>query len=412
MSTQSSTQTFVIIGAGHAGTSAAAAMRQAGFEGRIVLVSDEKHAPYERPPLSKEVLTKAENVHPQLHPYEFYAGKKIELRLGNPAIGIDPDAKEVELAAGGKLTYDKLLLACGARAKPYPLLDVLGERVHKLRTFDDAQSLRGELTPGKNILIVGGGVIGLEVASSALSLGLNVTVLERAPRILARGVPAPLAEYLRHKHESRGVKLETSVDLIEAERGDEGQFHLKAADGRAFTGKVLAYGVGLELNLDLAHKAGLKIDNGIAVDEFGRTSDPSIFAAGDIACQANPFFGARIRQETWANAVGQGTGAGRAMVTGQPCDFEPPWFWTDQFMSNFQVAGRTEAEEWIARGDVVNGKFILFGLTEKVVTGAIAFDDGRDMRSARMLIAAGARPDPLALADPKSDLRRLVKNVL
>jgi 3-phenylpropionate/trans-cinnamate dioxygenase ferredoxin reductase component len=405
-----STQTFAIIGAGHAGTSAAAAMRAAGFEGRIVLVSDEKHAPYERPPLSKEVLVAPEKARLPIQPPEFYADKRIELRLGDKAVAIDPAAKKVLFNSGEKLAYDKLLLACGARARAYPLLDALGEGVHKLRTLDDAQKLRGELTPGKKILIVGGGVIGLEVASSAVNLGLHATVLERAPRLLARGAPAPLAEFLRQKHESRGVKLETSVDLIETERGADGKFHLKAADGRDFTGDLIVYGVGVELNLDLAREAEVKIENGVVVDQCGRTSDPSIYAAGDIACQVNPFFGAHVRQETWANAVGQGAGVGRAMVTGEPCDFEPPWFWTDQFMSNFQVAGRTEAEEWIARGDVANGKFILFGLTDRIVTGAIAFDNGRDMRPARMLIAAGARPDPLALADPKADLRRLAQS--
>jgi 3-phenylpropionate/trans-cinnamate dioxygenase ferredoxin reductase subunit len=404
-----SQQTFVIVGAGHAGASAAAATRGAGFDGKIILIGSEKHVPYERPPLSKDVLIDPSQARLPIFPPEFYVDKDIDLRLGAKAVAIDRDMKAVVLETGERISYDKLLLACGARARAYPLLDALGEGVFTLRTLEDAQRLHAQLAPGKKLLIVGGGVIGLEVAASAATLGLDVTVLERAPRILARGAPAPLAEFLKKKHTSEGVRLETSVELTQALRSEDGAFQLTAADGRIFVGELVVYGVGVDLNDDLARKAGLELDNGVLIDDQGRTSDPNIYAAGDIARQRHPFFKAAVRQETWANAIGQGSGVGRAMVSGQPCEFEPPWYWTDQFGSNFQVAGQTEAEEWIPRGDVEAEKLILFGLTDGIVTGAVSFDLGREMRAARTMIAAAVRPDRAALSDQKTDLRKLTR---
>lgn len=396
-------QTFAIIGAGHAGTAAAAAMRSNGFAGRIVLIGDDPHLPYERPPLSKEALLTQDAVAPSIYPPEFYADHRIELRLGQAVLGVDPAGQSVTLADGTQIAFDKLLIATGARARRYPLLDALG--AHVLRSADDAARLRPALQPGRRLLVVGGGVIGLEVAATASRLGLSVTVLERAPRLLSRGTPQPLAQILLDAHAAHGVAVHTGVDLARAEVISDG-IALTAADGRSFAGDVVVYGIGVTLNDDLARGIGLAIDDGVLVDALGRTSHPAIYAAGDLARQHLAFLGRPVRQETWANALHQGAGVGRAMVTGEAVGEDIPWFWTDQFGVNYQVAGQVEAEAWIPRlgpGD----RQILFGLTKGVLTGAVAVNAGSDMRLARKMILQGFTPDPTLLADPSVPMKTI-----
>jgi len=407
MSEGSSVPTHVVVGAGQAGAAAVAAMRTAGFDGRIVLIGDEPHLPYERPPLSKEMLVKPESAHPVIHPAAYFAEKAIECRFGDAAVGIDPEAMRLDLASGGSLVFDKLLLTTGAKARPYPLLDQLGVGVHTLRTLDDAEGLRGHIWPGRRLLVVGGGVIGLEVAASAVSMGAVPTVIERAPKLMARGAPAPMVEALAALHLAHGVHFELAAEIVEAHRADDGVITLVAADGRRFVGDLVVYGIGVELNVDLAVSAGLKVEDGILIDRTGRTSHPAIFAAGDVARLSDPALGPSLRLETWANAQNQGTGAGRAMVTGEPFDVEVPWYWTDQYGHNFQVAGAHVADEWLRRGAADATKYTLIGITDGVVTGAVTVDNGREMRPLRTMIAASHRVgDRDFLANPKSDLRK------
>lgn len=404
---------YVVVGAGQAGAAAVTAMRQAGFDGRIILVGAEPHLPYERPPLSKEVLVKPEGARLAIHAEAFYADNRIECRFGEAARHLDLDEHRLELASGEPLRFDKLLLATGARARAYPLLDQLGASVHTLRTLDDATALRGQIWPGRHVLVVGGGIIGLEVAASAVAMGARVTVIERGARLMARGTPAPVVEMLQALHLRNGVTFALGADLIEAARGATGEVTLRAADGRIFRGDHVVYGIGVELNADLALSAGLKVEDGILVDEYGRTSHPDIFAAGDVARQWNPARGAHLRFETWGNAQSQGTGVGRAMVTGEPCGFEVPWYWTDQYGHNVQVAGAHEADEWLSRGDPAALKGTLFGLKDDLVVGAVTVDNGREMRPARAMIADGFRvTDRTRLADPKADLRKLAEGRL
>ncbi|MGE4482274.1 3-phenylpropionate/cinnamic acid dioxygenase ferredoxin--NAD(+) reductase subunit [Acidocella sp.] len=398
---------YIVVGAGHAGAAAVAAMRGAGFAGRVILIGDEPYAPYERPPLSKGVLLSPGTSLCPIYPADYYDSHNIETRLGTLVERIEPATRHLVLASGETLSYDKLLLATGSSARHYPLLDALGEGVHVLRTLRDAQGLQKNLVSGRHLLVVGGGIIGLEAASSAAQLGLAVTVLERASRLMTRGVPPPLANILRILHEQHGVRFELNVELTEATRGTDGQFHLHAADGRGVSGSSILYGVGVELNDRLAREAGLAVDNGVLVDELCRSSVQEIFAAGDIARQFQPFLGAAVRQETWANAVHQGALAGRAMVTGEGGAFEVPWYWTDQYGINFQVAGKHEADEWLVRGDPAGGKYMLFGLTEGRVTGAVTVNNGRDMKLAKLMIVAGVSPDPALLCDTTLDLRKL-----
>lgn len=405
--TPASSQTYVVVGGGQAGAAAVSAMRAAGFTGRIVLVGGEPHLPYERPPLSKEMLVKPETAHPIIHPASFYEEKAIDCRFGDPAIAVDVEEKRLDLASGEAITFDKLLLATGARARPYPLLDQLGVGVHTLRTLDDAEGLRGHIWPGRRLLVVGGGVIGLEVAASAVTMGARVTVVERADRLMARGAPAPMVEALRALHETHGIDFELGAEIVEASRTSDGEITLQTADGRRFVGDLVVYGIGVELAVELAVSAGLKVEDGIVVDDCGRTSHPAIFAAGDVARMWNAAAGCHLRLETWANAQNQGTGVGRAMVGGQPCDVEVPWYWTDQYGHNFQVAGSTVADEWLRRGAEGAAKYTLVGLTDGVVTGALTVDNGREMRPLRAMIAARRVADRAALADPKIDLRKL-----
>lgn len=400
--------TYVVVGGGQAGAAAASAMREAGFSGRIVMVGAEPHLPYERPPLSKDVLVKPESAHFAIHPQSYYEEKGIEIRCGDAAVHFDMDEHRLELASGETLPFDKLLLATGARARSYPLLDQLGSGVHTLRTLDDAEALRGHIWPGRRLLVVGGGVIGLEVAASAVTMGAVVTVIERGERLMARGAPAPMVEALTALHREKGVTFELGAELVEASRANTRQITLVAADGRVFTGDLVVYGIGVELNVDLAISAGLRVEDGVVVDEFGRTSHPSVFAAGDVARQWNPGLHAHLRFETWANAQTQGSGVGRAMVTGEPCAFEVPWYWTDQYGHNFQIAGAAEADEWLRRGEDGALKATVFGLKAGVVVGAFTIDNGREMRPARAMIASRFKVSDRALiANPKLDLRKL-----
>lgn len=408
MSETASVPTHVVVGAGQAGAAAVDAMRTAGFTGRIVLIGDEPHLPYERPPLSKEMLVKPESAHPVIHPAAYFAEKDIECRFGDAAVAIDPEAMRLDLASGETIVFDKLLLTTGAKARPYPLLDQLGVGVHTLRTIDDAEGLRGHIWPGRRLLVVGGGVIGLEVAASAVSMGAVPTVIERAPKLMARGAPAPMVEALEALHLAHGVKFELAAEIVEATRSSDGVITLVAADGRRFVGDLVVYGIGVELNVDLAMSAGLKVEDGILIDRTGQTSHPAIWAAGDVARQSDPTLGPSLRLETWANAQTQGAGAGRAMVTGEPIDIEVPWYWTDQYGHNFQVAGTHTADEWLWRGAEGATKYTLIGLTDGVVTGALTVDNGREMRPLRALITKRHRvTNRDALADPKADLRKV-----
>lgn len=397
---------FLILGAGHAGTAAASAMRAAGFAGRIVMIGDDPHLPYERPPLSKEALRGADGAAPPIYPANFYGDRAIELKLGQAATAIDPGAQVVTLATGESIGFDKLLIATGARARRYPLLDGLGEAAHVLRSADDALRLRAELVPGRRLLVVGGGVIGLEVAATASALGLSVEVIERAPRLLARGAPEPLADLLAQAHRDHDVALHCGVELADALR-DGGKVRLTCAKGGDFTGDLVVYGIGVTLNDELAAAAGLAMDDGILVDAQGRTSHPAIYAAGDIARQEHAFICGMVRQETWANALHQGGLAGRAMVTGQTGAQEVPWYWTDQFGVNYQVAGRTSARHWITRRGEDGRPRLIFGLEDGVLTGAVGIDAGADMRAARRMIEQGLRPDPAVLADPSVAVRKI-----
>lgn len=407
MNKPTSKPTFVIVGAGQAGAMAAAELRQNGFDGRVVLIGDEMHAPYERPPLSKDVLLQPQIARCQLYPDGFYEERNIELRLGTRVNAIDAAARQITLADGEPLPFDKLLLATGARVRRLPLLDQLGDDVYTLRTLDDARALQSVLTRGRRIVLVGGGVIGLELASTAVDLGAQVTVIEQAPMVMGRCSPGILNEHLSNVHRERGVVLHLGAALTHACR-ERGEIILTLADGSRVTGDAVIYGIGVEPDTCLASAAGLRVDNGIVIDESCRTSHPAIYAVGDAASQWDELAFRYSRRETWENAKNQAIAAARAMMGLEPVDTSVPWFWTDQCGMNIQFAGDMAAKEWIVRGEIDASRFMLFGVNDGELVAAITVNQAREMRSARMLVDKRARLAADVWRDPQQGLRALL----
>ncbi|SHE50390.1 phenylpropionate dioxygenase ferredoxin reductase subunit [Lampropedia hyalina DSM 16112] len=396
---------IVIVGAGQAGAGAVAQLRLKGYAGRIVLVGDESHPPYERPPLSKDVLLQPERTRCTIHPSDFYETHRVELRLGTRVTALDAAARRLTLSDGSTLDYDRLLLATGATVRRLPLLDALGQGVYTLRTLDDARALLQELRPGRRILLVGGGVIGLELASSAVELGAQVSLVEQAALPMARTAPPLLSEYLCDVHRARGVALHLNARLASATReGDT--LVLTLQDGTRLQGDAIVYGIGVEPDVALARQAGLVVDNGICVDAHCRSSDPSIYAAGDVAAQGG------LRRETWENANHQASVAAHAMLGLEPPADPVPWYWTDQCDLNIQFAGDMAARHWLVRGTPGMPPFMLFGLDDEgVLTAAITINQGRDMRSAKELMARRARLPAEVLTDPQQSLRNLSRHL-
>ncbi|MCW3474312.1 NAD(P)/FAD-dependent oxidoreductase [Limobrevibacterium gyesilva] len=400
------TAIHLIIGAGQAGANAAMAMREAGFAGRIVLVGAEPHRPYERPPLSKAMLTAdPEPPVPYFHDPARMAERAIELVAGMPAVAIDAAAQRVALQDGSTLPYDRLLLTTGGRARRLSIPG--GEGILYLRTLDDARAIRPRLVPGARIVCIGAGVIGLEIASSARTRGCAVTVLEAAPAAMGRSLTPDFARYMADLHARAGVALHfgTAITAIAGMR-------VICADHATEADCVIA-GVGIERNTELAAEAGLAVDGGIVVDAFGRTSAANVYAAGDVTAFWHPRFGRRLRLEAWRHAQNHGIAVGRVMAGGAAPYDDVPWFWSDQHGVNLQVAGLPAmAARTVLRGDETAPSFAAFHLDEGgCVVAATGVNAPREVRAAMALIAAGRPVDAAALADPKMQLQRLVADV-
>ena len=404
---------MLIVGAGECGARAALGLRERGYEGPVTLIGDELHLPYERPPLSKDAMVSETEPTPKLvGDREHFASRRIGCVTGASAIAIDRAARRVALADGRTMPYEKLLLATGAAPRKLALPGADSSRCAYLRTHDDAIRIRGALKAGRHVAILGAGFIGLEIAASARRRGVSVTVIEALPRILTRGVPEAIAQVVDARHRREGVTLtcgKAALALRETTSGIE----IALADGSTVVADLLVIGIGAVPVTDLAHKSGLAIENGIAVDAQLRTSDPDIYAAGD--CCSFPlavYGGRRVRLECWRNAQDQGGLAARNMLGAGETASAVPWFWSDQYDVTLQIAGLPGEGTQTVRRDLAEDAFILFHLADDgrlVAASGIARGNAvaKDIRLAEMLIAKGARPDPTALAQPQVKLKSL-----
>ena len=403
-----SRQTFVVVGASLSGASAAAALRAEGFDGRVVLVGTEPELPYERPPLSKEYLRGEVPLDKAfVRPESFYAENAIELRLGVRAERVDPAGRAVELAGGARLSYDKLLLATGARNRRLPVPGTELDGVLDLRTAADAGRIREEARPGRRAVVAGLGFIGSEVAASLRQLGLDVTAVEMLATPLEPALGVEVGRTIAELHRDHGVELVLG-DGVGSFEGDGRVREVVTASGRRIECDFAVVGVGVAPAVEVVAGTGVELDGGIAVDELCRTSVPGIYAAGDVAAHVHPLAGRRIRVEHWQNAIRQGEAAALSMLgRGAPYD-EVHWFWSDQYDANLQYAGfHGPWDELVVRGSLEERSFVAFYLREGRVQAAAALNRGKDLRRAIALVRAGAAPDPAALRDPDTDLRTL-----
>jgi len=399
--------TFVILGAGLCGGAAAQTLRDEGFDGRLILIGDEAHPPYERPPLSKEYL-RGEQGRDDLfvHPEDWYGEQEIETRLGVRARAIDAGDRSLTLEDGERVPYDTLLIATGGR--PRRLGREPSERILYLRTVEDCDRIRERMAPGARLILVGAGFIGAEVAASARTVGAEVTVLDRNEVPLARVLGPEIGKVYAEIHRDHGVDLRASDGVGAIEESDHGVV-VRSIRGATIEGDAVVVGVGIQPNIELAKAAGLELTNGIAVDEYCRTSREGVFAAGDVADHFHPVFGRRIRVEHFDNAIKHGTHAARNML-GKVEPFEDPhWFWSDQYDYNLQYGGfASEWDDVEIRGSLEERDFVAFFLKDGVLLAALGLNRGREVRRAMKLIAARARPDPKQLKDEDVDLRTLV----
>lgn len=401
--------TIVIIGAGMAGARACINLRALGYGEAITLLGEEQHLPYDRPPLSKASLTQEAEPTPVWLMDEVIARElKVDVRRGVAAMSISRDEKIVTLGDGLHIAYDKLLIATGARPRKLPIPG--GEYALMLRNHEDSVELRRRFVAGKSIVIIGGGFIGLELASSAVEKGCQVTLIEAQPRILMRGVPEGIAKIVYERHVKAGVTMLTGIGVSHL---TENEVHL--ADGRVLPADSIIAGIGAVPETRLAAAAGLAIDNGIACDQHMRTSVPDIYAAGDCASFLHPKLGnRRIRLEAWRSAQDQAATAAENMLGGTKEHAALPWFWSDQYELGLQMTGFAEMGPITIARMPRDDTLVLFHLAaDGALMGASGIGPGnaiaRDIKLAEMMIARGLKPPVDVLADPAQPLKPLVK---
>jgi 3-phenylpropionate/trans-cinnamate dioxygenase ferredoxin reductase component len=400
---------MVIIGAGMAGARAVIGLRGADYQGPITVIGEEAHLPYDRPPLSKAAITEeAEPVPVWLLDEDIIKSLKADVRRNVRVDAIERDEKRLRLSDGTSIAYEKLLIATGA--KPRTLKLEGGEHALLLRNFEDAVALREKFLPGKKIVVIGGGFIGLEVASSAKKRGCDVTLIEAQPRILMRGVTETIAKIVHDEHVAQGVTMLCGTGLKAIEKN---AVHL--VDGRVIPADTIVAGIGAAPDVAIAEAAGLAIDNGIACNAELQTSDVDIFAAGDCCSFIHHKFGnRRIRLEAWRNAQEQGMIAAENMMGKGRRAEGIPWFWSDQYDLSLQVAGfadmgPTRIERRTSANTVVEFHLAEDGTLMGASGIGVGNSIGRDIKLAEMLIAKGAKPDPASLADTSFQLKSLLR---
>ena len=397
----------LIIGAGHAGGSAAALLRQYGFEGEIVLAGEEAAAPYQRPPLSKAWLKGEAGLEDLLlRPESFYAEQKIDLRTGVTATAIDAAGKAVRFADGGVEPYDVLILATGSTARRLALPGAERPDLLELRTLEHAERLKAALSPGQRLAVIGGGYVGLEAAASARALGAEAVVIERMDRVLARVASATLSAFFTDLHRRHGVEILTDAEVSGFEDGG-----VRLADGSRIAADAILVGVGALACEALARTAGLRCENGVVVDEAARTSDPAIYAIGDVTHRPIPVHGGRMhRLESVPNALEQAKQAASAIVGRAAPPPEVPWFWSDQYDVKLQIAGLPfDADRQVVRGDPASGAFAVFHLHGDRIVCVEAVSAPAEFMGGRLLIGKATPVDSALLADPAISMKAVAK---
>ncbi len=415
----------VIVGAGQAGARCASALRKGGYPGAITLVGDEPELPYERPPLSKDVLWAGEDesasVGAPIFDAAYYAEQNIELRTSTQVLALDVEANCVRMAAGAMLHYKHLVLATGARARTFALPGLAATDVLTLRNTADARRIRRLLGPGLRILLIGGGFIGLEIAAAAIRLGCRVSVVEARPRLLERALSSTAASYVQALHEAQGVEFKTSSAVSRAAKTESG-VRYTMSDGTIGEADLIIAGVGALPNVELATQAGLaqsdETGGGVLVDAQCRATAANVYAIGDISTQFNPVYGRHVRLESWENAESQAARAAAAILADEACspdgfgkdDTERwiPWFWTDQYTLNLQILGLLAGTtRTVTRGDVPT-KGICFHFGDQGLLGAELFNCGRERRWVKQLIALGRSIDEDALGNSSIPLAQVL----
>ena len=400
--------TFVIAGAGLAAARASEALREEGFDGRLVLIGAEPERPYERPPLSKEYLRGETEDAPYVHPEGFYRDNGIELLTSTPVAGIEAGDGELVIDGGGRLAYERLLIATGAEPRR---LDVPGadlEGIHYLRTLADSDEIGARIERGGHLVVVGSGWIGAEIAASAHQRGCEVTMIERSSLPLERVLGPEVGRIYRDLHRANGVEFlpETTVASFE---GGPSVERVLTRDGARIDADFVVVGIGVMPRTGLAEAAGLPVDNGILVDAGLRTEAENVFAAGDVANAFHPFYGRRLRVEHWANAERQGPVAARAMLGKDATYEEIPYFFSDQYDGGMEYVGyATEWDQVVFRGDVAGRELIAFWLSDRRVVAGMNMNVWDVSDQIRDLVLSRQQLDPGALADPEVPLGELI----
>lgn len=393
----------LIIGAGHAGGSVAAFLRQYGHEGPIVLAGEEGAPPYQRPPLSKAWLKGEADLEALLlRPLSFYAEQNIDFRASMVAVAVDPDAKTVVFDDGSSETYDILVLATGSMARKLPVPGGDHPDLLELRTMKDAERLKAVLGPGKRLAVVGGGYVGLEAAASARALDADAVVIERAPRVLARVASETLSAFFTAQHRAHGVEILTDAEVVAVARDG-----VSLADGSVVSADAVLVGVGALACDSLARSAGLTCDDGVVVDAEARTSDPAIFAIGDMTRRPIPVHGGvHHRLESVPNALEQAKQAAAAIVGRAGPMPEVPWFWSDQYDVKLQIAGLPfDADRQVVRGDPTAWGFAVFHLNGDRIVCVEAVNAPPEFMAGKQLIAKATPVDVGKLADPAVSMK-------
>ncbi|MFB9947978.1 NAD(P)/FAD-dependent oxidoreductase [Rhizobium puerariae] len=401
--------TVLIVGGGQAGGQLARQLLQESFSGRVILASDEEYLPYERPPLSKAVLKgSAAEDSLFLCPAEEWAHTRIEIVASDPVVEIDTGGKAARFASGRIARYDTLVMATGGGPR---IPDIPGAEFAKvLRNLEHSRVLRAELGRTAHIAIIGGGVIGMEVAATAAALGRQVTVIEAGARVMGRILPPAASAWLEDLHRSHGATIMTNAAVTRIGPRDTGGFSVQLGDGFAVEADIILMAVGMTPNTALLPKDTIGHASGIVTDEYGRVCGyDGVYAVGDVAESMNPLYGRHMRLETWRNADRQAKAVARTICGIETVHCEVPWMWSDQHERNIQVVGLWQAgADVVVRGACGEPGSSLYWLEDGVVTGGVLIDNGRDRRFLEKMVETAARPSPEALADPAIALKSLV----